>query len=80
VKDIFVYAVLVLGFAMLATIHLVLAARLSLRTRPRWRGLIALVIPPLAPLWGFREGWRWTATLWLVAVVLYAGGVIAAQM
>jgi hypothetical protein len=71
VKDILVLAGLVLGFATLATVHVALAGRLFLRTRPRWRGLLALVVPPLAVIWGFRSGYRRTSVLWLVAVVVY---------
>lgn len=62
---------LVLGFATLATVHVALAGRLFLNTRPRWRGLLALVVPPLAVIWGFRSGFRRTSVLWLVAVVVY---------
>ena len=62
---------LVLGFATLATVHVALAGRIFLRTRPRWRGLLALVVPPLAVIWGFRSGFQRTSVLWLVAVVVY---------
>jgi len=71
VKDALVLAGLVLGFATLVTVHIALAARLVLRVRPRWRGLLALVVPPLAVIWGFRAGYRRNAVLWLVAVVIY---------
>jgi hypothetical protein len=80
VRDKLVLATLVVGFATLLTAHLSLAARLALRARPRWRGLVALVVPPLAPLWGFREGWKVTAILWLSAVAVYAGALIVAKM
>lgn len=62
---------LFLGFATLVTVHVALAGRLFLRTRPRWRGALALVVPPLAVIWGFRAGYRRTSVLWLVAVVIY---------
>lgn len=80
VRDKIVLAVLVVGFATLLTAHIWLAARLTMHARPRWRGLVALVVPPLAPLWGFREGWKVTAIIWLSAVAVYAGALIAAQM
>ena len=79
VHDIVVTSALVLGFATLVTAHVALVARLVLRERPRWRGLVALVVPPLAVLWGFRAGWRRTATVWLVAVVVWVVALIAAQ-
>ncbi len=71
VKDTLVLAGLVLGFATLVTVHVALAVRLMRRERPRWRGLVALVIPPLAVIWGFRAGFRRNAVLWLVAVVVF---------
>jgi hypothetical protein len=73
------YATLVLAFATLVTVHVGLAFRLTLRTRPRWRGLAALVVPPLAPIYGFREGWRRTSTLWLVAVIVYVVALLFAR-
>lgn len=78
-KDILVLSALVLGFATLVTAHVALAARLFLRERPRWRGLVALLVPPLAVVWAFRAGWRRTATLWLIAVVVWVLALIAAQ-
>ena len=60
-----------LGFATLVTVHVALAGRLFLRTRPRWRGAVALVVPPLAVIWGFRSGYRRMSVLWLVSVVIY---------
>ncbi len=73
-----VLAALVLAFATFVTVHVFLAGRLTLRARPRWRGLLALVVPPLAPLWAFREGWRRSATLWVAAVLAYVVARIAA--
>jgi len=79
VKDIVVVSALVLAFATLVTAHVALVARLVMQERPRWRGLVALVVPPLAVLWAFRAGWRKTATLWLVAVLVWVVALIAAQ-
>ena len=71
VKDTLVLVGLVLGFATLVTVHIALVVRLIRRERPRWRGLVALVVPPLAVIWGFRAGFRLNSVLWLVAVVIY---------
>jgi hypothetical protein len=78
VKDVLILASLVLAFATLVTVHVLLAALLT-RTRPRWRGLVALMVPPLAPIWGYREGRRRTATLWVMAAVAYTIALIAAK-
>jgi hypothetical protein len=78
VKDTFVLAGLVLGFATLVTTHVALAIRLALTERPRWRGLVALLVPPLGLIWAFRAGFRRTAVVWLVAVLVYVVALIAA--
>jgi hypothetical protein len=71
VKDALVTAGLGLGLATLITTHVALAVRILLRQRPRWRGLAAFVVPPLAVLWALRAGWKGTALLWLGAVGVY---------
>ena len=77
-KDSLVLAALVVGFATLVTLHVTLAVRLLLQ-HPRWRGLVALFVPPLGLFWAFRAGWYRIATLWLVAVLLYVIALIIAQ-
>ena len=76
--DLVLLAALVVAFATLATVHLAIAARLALRTRPRWRGLLALMVPPLAPIWAYREGWSRSSALWLAAVLIYVVARIVA--
>lgn len=79
-KDIVVLAVLILAFATLVTVHVALAGRLALRSQPRWRGLVALVVPPLAPIYGFRQGWRRTSALWLAATITYLIALLVARV
>ena len=79
-KDTLELTGLVLGFATLVTVHVALAARLALRERPRWRGLVAFVVPPLAVIWAFRAGWRRMAGLWIAAVMVYLIALIAGFM
>lgn len=76
--DTVLIATLLLSFATGATAHGVLLVRLFMRMRPRWRALWALVLPPLAPLWGLREGFRRTALLWIAALVMYVAARVAA--
>ncbi|WP_437588415.1 hypothetical protein [Sorangium sp. So ce1000] len=78
-KDIAATATLVLSFATWVTTHVALAARLALRSQPRWRGLVALVVPPLAPMYGFRLGWRRMSTLWLVWLIVYVLALLVAR-
>jgi hypothetical protein len=72
VRDVVLFALLTVGFAAWCTAHVALAGRLVLRTKPRWRGLAALVVPPLALIWGLRAGFRRNAAVWSAALVVYA--------
>lgn len=63
--------VLVVAFGVLVTVHVALAFGL-LRRRPRWRGLVALFVVPLAPIWGWRERMRVRGALWIAAAAVYA--------
>lgn len=68
-----------LAFATLVLSHLALALKLTLG-KPRWRGVVALVVPPFAPLWGFRAGharWAWA---WIGAVVVYGAARVGAEL
>jgi ABC-type uncharacterized transport system permease subunit len=75
--DLVVMASLIVAFALLVTMHAALVLRLLLR-EPRWRGLVALVLPPLAPYWGLEAGMKRMATLWIVALSIYIVARIAA--
>lgn len=78
-RDKLVVAALVLAFATLVTVHVSLAARLVLRTHPRWRGLVALLVPPFAPLWGWRAGLRASSALWMGALLVYVVALLIAR-
>ncbi len=71
-NDKLVLAALLVSFATLVTTHVVIAVRLLWRARPRYRGLVALVVPPLAPVWAYGEQWRRLCWLWVGSVVVYA--------
>jgi hypothetical protein len=58
-----------LSLALLVTAHVALVASLAGRS-PRWRAAVALVVPPLAVVWG-RENFRRWCVVWLVAAALY---------
>lgn len=76
--DLAVLIALLLAFATFVTAHVAIAARLLARKGERWRGVVALVVPPLAPLWGLQRGWRRAAVIWLSSVVVYSAALIAA--
>lgn len=73
-----VVGVVVLAFALLVTAHLAIVVGLVAKT-PRWRGLVALVVAPLAPYWAWREHMRVRAGIWAVGVVLYVISLIVAS-
>jgi hypothetical protein len=79
VRDFVVFASLTLSFAIFVTSHVALAARLARRERPRWRGLVAFVVPPLAAVWGFRAGLRKNAALWAFSLVVYVVALVFAK-
>jgi hypothetical protein len=74
--DAAIYLWIVTSFAGLATVHVTLVLGLLART-PRWRGLVALVVPPLAPYWGFLEGLRVRGVLWVATLGSYATAMVA---
>ncbi len=78
-KDGFITAGLMLGFAILVTTHVGLSFRLLMH-KPRWRGPVGLVVPPLAVMWAFKEGWKGLAGLWIGAVAVYGAALIAARI
>jgi hypothetical protein len=43
--------------------------------KPRYRGLVALAVPPLAPYWGWREERHRRVYVWLGALAAYVVGV-----
>ena len=76
--DIAIVVALLGSFALLLTVHVALAIGLLLR-RPRWRGPLALVVPPLAPYWGISAKMRIRSGLWIGALALYTLARVAAS-
>ena len=62
-KDIVVVALVALAFASLVTTHIAIVYGLA-RRAPRWRALLALAFPPVAPYWAWRERMRARASIW----------------
>ena len=78
-----------LDFALLALIsvavglHLVAHVTLViglLRRDPWWHGLVAFVVPPLAPYWGYEAKLRGRVTLWLTTLAIYLASATAAAL
>jgi hypothetical protein len=65
------------GFALLVTAHVALLFLVA-RRGARARIWACLLVPPLAPYWGFQErryGW---STVWVVSALVYLASVVAA--
>jgi len=75
--DLAIIGTLVGAFAVLVTSHVVLIVSLFMR-KPHWRGLLALVFPPLAAYWGIEERMRIRAGLWIASLVVYVVAHVAA--
>lgn len=79
-KDVVIAVLLIFGFAAFVTVHVWLAVRLIINTKPRIRGVLALFVPPLAPIWAYREGFYKGTTLWLVMLGFYVIARLAVHL
>jgi hypothetical protein len=77
--DLLLILVLSSSFGLLVTAHTALVVGLWLRA-PRWRGLLALVVPPLAPYWGWEAKMRVRAGLWALGLAIYAMSLTASAL
>jgi len=78
-KDVAVVVLLIVGFASFVTTHVWLAGRLYFRGDSRLRAVVALLCPPLAPIWGYRQGFRKGAAIWGACLLTYVVARIVAQ-
>ena len=74
--DYLIIGALVGSFAVMVTAHVAIAVGLVLE-KPRWHGLLALVVCPLAPFWGMQAGMRVRSGLWIGALMVYVIARIA---
>jgi len=65
------------GLHLVAHVTLVIGL---LRRDPWWHGLLAFVIPPLAPYWGYEARLRGRVTLWLATFAVYLASATAAAL
>ncbi len=62
------------ALAVAIAAHVVIVV--SIARRALWRAPLAVIIPPLAPYWGWQLGLRRRVLVWWAAVLLYALGTI----
>jgi hypothetical protein len=72
VRETVALVILLLAFATWFTVHVAIAVRLVAAGSPRYRGLVAFLLPPLAPWWAWERNWRASTSVWILAVVVYA--------
>jgi hypothetical protein len=78
VKDTVIVATLIVAFAFAVTMHVVITFGLA-RRAPRWRALVGVVFPPVAPYWAWKEHMRLRAGLWAVGVAVYVVMLVLAS-
>jgi hypothetical protein len=71
--------------ALSASLGLLLATHVALsfglaRLGPWHRGLLAFVVPPLAPLWGYHGKLHARSLVWIVALAVHLSCLIAANI
>jgi hypothetical protein len=78
VRDLIVVVVAIVSCAALITAQISIVAALAVR-HPRWRALVVLVVPPLAPYWALHEKLRGRAITWMLSAVVYLIARLLAQ-
>lgn len=77
-RDLVIVALLVVAFAFVVTMHVAIAFGLAKR-KPRWRALVAFVVPPLAPYWAWQENMRMRMGCWVGGMVVYLATLVLAS-
>jgi hypothetical protein len=77
--DLALYALLCVAVGLHLVAHVTLVIGL-LKRKPWWRGLVGLVVPPLAAFWGYEAELRGRVTLWVVSLAVYLASVTAAAL
>ena len=72
------FLTIVLGLALVVetAAHLGLLVGIAKGDPRRWRALVAFLIPPLAPYWGWQLGLTRRTYAWLGALAVYAIALI----
>lgn len=78
--DAVVLGLMVFGFGLFVTAQVRLVIVLLFAGKPRWHGLAAFLVPPLAPFYGWKAGRKINAAAWVFALVLYGVGRLIATI
>ncbi|HEX3778001.1 MAG TPA: hypothetical protein VHV51_26220 [Polyangiaceae bacterium] len=77
--DLALIIVLVLSAGVLLSTHVSLSVELA-RLGPWYRGLLAFVLPPLAPFWGYHGKLHTRSLIWIIAVTIHVACLTAAAI
>jgi hypothetical protein len=77
--DFVLLGLLATAFGLHVVAHVMLVIGLVKR-RPWWRGVVACVVPPLAPFWGYEARLRGPVALWIVSLIMYVASLTAAAL
>ena len=70
--------ILIVSLALLLTVHVLLLVRLLGKPQPL-QGLVALVLPPIAPVFAWQRGARVLSGLWGLFAALYIVSFVLAR-
>jgi hypothetical protein len=76
---------LALMFGLAASLGLLLASHVALSVGlallgPWYRGLVAFLVPPLAPFWGYHGRLHARSSLWILSLVIHLACLTAAAI
>jgi hypothetical protein len=77
--DLALIIALIFSAGVLLSTHLALSVGLA-RRGPWQRGLVAFLVPPLAPLWGYHGKLHKRSLIWIVALVIHITCLTAAAI
>ncbi len=76
--DLLIVLSLSLAFGAWVTSHLLLVLGVT-RREGAWRGMLSLVVPLMAPIWGLKHQLKIRSGVWIASLVLYVVALIAAS-
>ena len=77
--DLALIITLVVSAGVLLSTHVSLSVGLA-RKGPWQRGLIAFVVPPLVPFWGYHGKLHTRSLIWIIAVTIHIACLTAAAI
>ena len=77
--DLALIITLVISAGVLLSTHVALSVGLA-RLGPWHRGLVAFLVPPLAPFWGYHGKLHRRSLVWIIAISIHIASLTAAAI